>query len=198
MPSKLNYIFITDTKRADIFGTCNALPKGSFVILRDYDLKAREREELGLKLKKICKRRGLKFLVAKDFELAVKLNADGIHLPEFAAKNIPLIRLKKPRWIITASAHNSKSIFDSLKKGACYVLLSPIFKTESHPEINATTPIKARNMAKNMVNRVYGLGGISQNNVKTLQTLEFAGVAGISGIKNCVLPATVSAAKGTK
>jgi len=71
--------FITDQQAVPApEGVISRLPRGSAVILRDYDHPARE--ELGAALAAICRERGHIFLVAGDVDVAEKLTADGIHL----------------------------------------------------------------------------------------------------------------------
>src|SRR5258708_34107933 len=74
-------IFMTDENRiADPVGAAEVLPKGAAVILRHTDpaMRAKHAEALA----RLAARRGLLLLIANDPELAMRVDADGLHLPE--------------------------------------------------------------------------------------------------------------------
>ncbi len=161
------------------------LPRNSGIILRDYDLSFEKRLALGLVLKKICIGGKISLLVAKDPELAIKLGADGIHMPEYLIGEIHKWRAKKPNWIITASAHCRRAVKSAIMEGADAVLISPIFKTSSHPEK------KPLGISRSMtyiytVNRhiaAYALGGVDASHAKALRMAGYKGFAGISWVR---------------
>ena len=178
----MHIILITDTKKIDPIAAASRLPINSWVILRDYDLSFEERYQLGIQLKKICIQKKLKLLVAKDSLLATKLNADGMHFPEFMIPKISFWRNKKPQWIITAATHCHKSCRDAIIYGADSVLISPIFKTISHPDKKPIGALIARKIAGKYHKKAHGLGGVTRTNAKTLQVLGFYGFSAVSGL----------------
>jgi thiamine-phosphate pyrophosphorylase len=194
----MHIIFITDSKKVDALKIASSLPQNSWIILRDYDLGFDERYQLGLQLKKICTTRKLKLLVAKDISLAIRLNADGMHFPEFMISKISFWRTKKANWIITASAHNYPACRKAALYGATSILISPIYKTGSHPGKKPLGRLPGAKIAGQYVKKAHGLGGLMHKNAKTLQSLGFTGFATISGLQNCGYDATVSSPKGTK
>ena len=78
------------------------------IIYRNYNIA--NDENLILKIKKFCKKRGICFYLANEIKLAIKLNLDGVYLPSFN-KNLLIncIKLKKSFRVI-GSAHNIKEI----------------------------------------------------------------------------------------
>lgn len=160
------------------------LPKGSGVILRDYDHPAREK--LGAALAKICRDRNIIFLVAQDAELGIKLEADGVHLPERCMDWATDIRASYPHWMITASCHDRSSIMraEALPVNAC--LIAPVFPTYSHPETfsgQAATlglsGVQDMTAATNLP--LYALGGVTNENARQLIGSGVVGIAAIRG-----------------
>jgi thiamine-phosphate pyrophosphorylase len=180
--AKPHIILITDSKRVDPIAAASRLPKNSWVILRDYDLNFEERYQLGLALKKICIQRKLKLLVAKDSALAIKLNADGMHFPEFMISKISFWRNKKPSWTITAATHNHKACRNAILAGADSILISPVFKTSSHPDKKPLECHAAKKIAGKYHKKAHGLGGVSHKNAKQLQAIGFYGFSSISNL----------------
>ena len=174
-------IFITDSAKFDPIPTCRKLPKNSIVILRDYDLEPIKRLELAKTLKKICQRRKLLFLVGKTPELAIKVKANGMHLPEFMIGQLPKIRQNQPNWLVTAASHSHKSSYKAQKLGADAVLISPVYKTNSHPNTKPLGIHKAKKLqATHIFN--YALGGCKLRHLNQLKSVNFQGIACISGL----------------
>ena len=72
------YYFLNKFKTNNI----DRLDKQTIVIYRNYRSKAID-QELILKLKKYCKKKGIKFYLSNDIKLAIKLDLDGAYLPSF-------------------------------------------------------------------------------------------------------------------
>ena len=56
--------------------------KQTVIIYRNYSSKIIN-EELILKIKKYCKKRGIKFYLSNNIKLSIKLNLDGAYIPSF-------------------------------------------------------------------------------------------------------------------
>ena len=106
---------MTDHGRlSDPVSTASTLPTGSAIILRDYGMKCRE--ALGRELMIVCRRRRFRLLVAGDWRLAWKLDAHGLHLPEWQLRRM-MVWKPKPGWLITASAHSKEALVLAAKLG---------------------------------------------------------------------------------
>lgn len=175
LPSAL---FLTDRARCpDPLGVASRLPVGTGVILRDYDFP--EREQLAERLGKVCSQRDLVYLVAGDPQLAAKYGAHGLHLPE---RQIGSYRAcdRGPGMLLTVSTHSAKAVARAAAIDADAVLLSPIFKTASHPDAE---PLGVERFSEIMGKAnlpVYALGGLNKENLATIpQSKRLAGYAGI-------------------
>ncbi len=181
MPS---LIFITDQSAQPYpEQIIDKLPEYAMVILRDYDHE--NRVELAEALAYMCKQKNIKFLVAGDIFLALRIKADGIHLPQFMISKLSTIKKENTDLIVSVSCHDIESANFAQQNGADLILVAPVFATKSHmntfEDANLTLGIEG---LKRICDRskipVYALGGI---NAETAVSLECTGVAGIAAIR---------------
>ena len=166
--------------------TIRKLPTESAIIFREYNLSEQKRQELAVKIQKICKKFNHKLIIGKDFNLAKKIRADGYHFSDQDFANIKshdssLINYKKTRrnFITSLACHDLNCTKKAEKTNVDLIFLSPIFPTKSHP--NAKTKglfdlVRASNLTSNPV---FALGGINEQNLKQVEKLNIAGFAGI-------------------
>lgn len=171
-------ILITDAQRLpDPAGAAERLPSGSAVLLRDYNLAARE--ALAYRLAEVARRRGLKLLIAGDAALAIRVGAAGIHLPEARAGEARRWRHRR-QWLITVAAHSRQALHQAAMCGADAALLSPVFATASHPDARPLGLEGFNLLAAQAGLPVYALGGIAPNNAARLLRGRAAGIAAIT------------------
>ncbi|WP_417827390.1 thiamine phosphate synthase [Thalassospira sp.] len=179
-------VLMTDDKRLpDPEPAIRALPGDSMVIFRHYDHPMRA--ELGACLRTICRARGILFLVADDVSLALRLQADGLHFPEYRALSDPGIYRRIPDHLLRTSAcHHGQTIRHLAQlprqNRPDGVLISPVFATKSHPDsaylgLQHLSKMSLLCHAHDM--QPIALGGIDGRNVGTLRTCAIASVAGI-------------------
>ena len=183
-------LYMTDEIRApNPIPDINNLIPGSGVIFRHYNIKSRF--ELGDKVKHECRKNGCLFIVAGDASLAVKLNADGLHLPEYLAINPPIkTRLwrQKPYKILTAAAHCQTSLMTCIALRVDAALLSPVFPTNSHLNHTNLGVLKFQKLAEQAKIGVYALGGVNNKNAIRLIHSPAIGIAGNSAIHKHRIP----------
>lgn len=176
-------VLMTDSRRLpDPLAAAARMPPGSAVILRHYD--APDRKALAVRLKQVCRRRGIRLLIAGDARLAAVVGADGLHLPEYmVARRGPSWRLwRRPGWLVTAAAHGDRALFRAARAGADAALLSPVFATASHPGERTLGPLRFTGLAVRAPLPVYALGGLDAAGARRLGGAPLAGFAGIGGI----------------
>ena len=123
---------------------------------------------IGKKIKQICKKNNVKFLVNDNPELSKKLNADGCHLGQ---KDMSITEARKiiGNKIIGITCHNSINLAKTAIKGkADYIAFGAFFSTKTKKvKYRATTNIlnKAKKLTKIPI---VAIGGIDTNNYKKL------------------------------
>ncbi len=158
----------------------NILRKGvRMVQLREKDLKGRELYKLALKVRELTSRYGALLLINERFDIAVAVEADGVHLPE---SSFPPSVVKKlyPEMIVGFSAHSLESAEYANREGADFITLSPIFKTSSHPEARPIGTLKLREISRRVNIPIYALGGVTWDRIKLCYKNGAYGVAGIT------------------
>jgi len=171
---KTKYYFIDnfDTKNID------KVDKQTVVIFRNYELKKKD-EVLLLKIKKICKKKKLKFYLSNNIKLALKLNLDGAYIPSFNKSFNHLNYSLKKEFEIIGSAHNINEIRAKEIQRVKKIFISSLFKmNKNYLGINKFKLICA--LTKK---RTVALGGISKKNIKKLRLVNSPDFAGISYFK---------------
>src|SRR5690606_2973195 len=96
-------VLMTDDRNADWQAAARRLPRGGLVVVRARSEGARL--ALAQRLGGIAP-----LLIADDPELAARIGAAGLHLPEARMREAPHWRAAHPDWIITASAHSLRAL----------------------------------------------------------------------------------------
>ena len=172
-------LFLTDQDRCeDPFAVASRLPQGTGVILRDY--RHPQRADLAQRLAAICNQRNLVFLVGGDPRLAGTVGARGLHLPERLIDRFEFDDLG-PGMLLTVAAHSRQAMMRAAEIGADAILLSPLFRTASHPHIEPLGLCRFTALVQESKVPVYALGGLTKKNIRALPHSErLAGYAGIS------------------
>lgn len=174
-------ILMTDHIRLPDPGpSMRALPPGSAVIFRHYDDPLKE--ETAKRLRHIARDHKLVFLVAGDADLAVRLAADGCHLPEHMVHLAASLKAQHPEMVITATAHSATALAAAEEAQVDAVLLSPVFATESHPGAETLGVASLRHMTAGTSLPIYALGGITHETAPLLVNSGIAGLAAIGAL----------------
>ena len=149
--------------------------KETIIIYRNYTSTKINIDKI-LKLKKLLKKRGNKFLLANNIRLALKLGLDGIYIPSFNKKFDHLSYSFHPNFIIIGSAHNLKEIrIKELQKVQSIFISSLFKKNRNYLGLN-----KFKIISKYTKKNVVALGGVTKENSKKLKLINISKFAGIS------------------
>ncbi len=126
-------VLVTDDKRLpDPTDAIKSLPQKSAVLFRHYD--DPDRADHLAKWAGLARDHGHAVWVAKDVDLARRLNADMLHMPENLMDEITAIQNSHRHMKISAAAHSADAVMKAAKLSVDAVLISPIFSTRSHPD----------------------------------------------------------------
>lgn len=165
-------VLMTDDRKADWVRAARALPRGGMAVVRARD--AERRLALAQSLVGLAP-----LLIADDPELAARIGAAGLHLPEARMREASHWRAAHPGWIITSAAHSLRSLMHAHQLDA--VFLSPVFASGSHKDARPLSPVRAAFIAGHAPVPVYALGGITPRNAALLGPA-FSGIAAISSL----------------
>ena len=135
---------------------------------------------IGRKIKKICKKYKVKFLVNDDPRLAKKLNADGCHLGQ---KDMNILKARKilGNKIIGITCHNSVNLAKkAIEDGANYLAFGAFYSSKTKI-VKYKADLKILRWAKKITTTpIVAIGGIKLSNYKKL-LLNKANFLAISG-----------------
>ena len=157
-----------------------SLGKVSFFQLRLKNETNSNKLIIGEKIKKICKKYKIKFLINDDPLLAKKLNADGCHLGQ---KDMGIIKARKilKNKIIGVTCHNSIGLAKSaIKAGADYLAFGAFFSSKTKTVKYKASLTILKSVKKITSLSIVAIGGINLNNYKKL-LLNKANFLAISG-----------------
>ena len=142
--------------------------KVSFFQMRLKKYPFKQKILIGKKIRQICKKNNVKFLVNDDPLLAKKINADGCHLGQ---KDKDIIEARKiiGNKIIGITCHNSIKLAKyAIKNKASYLAFGAFFLTKTK-RVRHKATIKILNKAKKLTNTpLVAIGGINSFNYKNL------------------------------
>ena len=123
---------------------------------------------IGKRIKKICKKYKVKFLINDDPLLAKKLNADGCHLGQ---KDMDLTKARKilKNKIIGITCHNSITLAKSaIENGANYLAFGAFYSSKTKI-VKYKASLKILKSVKKITSLpIVAIGGIKLNNYKKL------------------------------
>ena len=168
LPRKYYFINKFDTNNI------GKLDKNTGIILRNYTAKINVNSIISLK--KFCKKKGYKFFLSNNVQLALNLNLDGAYIPSFNNDTKHLAFSIKKKFLMLGSAHNNKQIKLKERQLVKIIFISSIFKkNKNYLGVN-----KFKLLSRLTNNKVIALGGVSNKNLKKLKLLNCFGFAGIS------------------
>lgn len=157
-----------------------SLKKTEFFQLRLKKTSEKKIELIGKKIKKICKKYKVKFLINDDPYLAKKLNADGCHLGQ---KDTDMITARKilGKKIIGVTCHNSISLAKkALDQKANYLAFGAFYSSKTK-KVKYKANVSVLKKIKKITNKpIVAIGGINNKNYKNL-LLNNANFLAISG-----------------
>ena len=157
-----------------------SLKKTKFFQLRLKKTSEKKIKLIGKKIKKICKKYKVKFLINDDPYLAKKLNVDGCHLGQ---KDTDIITARKilGKKIIGVTCHNSISLAKkALDQKANYLAFGAFYSSKTK-KVKYKANVSVLKEIKKITNKpIVAIGGINNKNYKNL-LLNNANFLAISG-----------------
>ena len=173
-PNKIHNSFYRDLNKV------LKLNKVSFFQLRLKKYSFNQKLIIGKKIKKICKKYKVKFLINDNVILTKKLDAEGCHLGQ---KDMPISDAKKllGKKIIGITCHNSLNLAKkAISNNADYLAFGAFFPTKTKRVSYKANTIILKKVKKITNTPIVAIGGINLNNYKKL-LLNKANFLAISG-----------------
>ena len=154
--------------------------KVSFFQLRLKSYSQNKKIIIGKKIKNICKKNNVKFIINDDPLLALKLDADGCHLGQ-KDMNIKMAKKILGKKIIGITCHNSMNLAKKAIKAKADYIAFGAFNQSKTKKTKYTASVKILKKVKKFTKTpIVAIGGINDNNYKNL-LLNNANFLAISG-----------------
>lgn len=174
-------LFFTDpTRVSNPEAVAERLPRGAGIVFRAFG--AEDAVDRGRRLRAVADARGLLLLAGAIAGLAEGIGADGLHMPQAGAADIPRLRAEHGRWLITAAAHDAEAVRRAQRAGADAVVISPVFPSNS-PSAGAPLGIEGlTTLVAATTLPVYALGGVRAHTVAALADSGIVGIAAVEAL----------------
>lgn len=179
-------LFFTDPERTPRpWETAARLPIGSGVVFRHFGRS--DAYDTAMRLREATARRDVLLLIGLDAELAERIRADGVHLPERALDQANALSLAQPNWRLTGAVHGLAALEHATDLDA--VVISPLFQAGGASSAKPPLGLEGvRGLIKASDRPVYALGGIDGGNAWSLIGSGVCGLAGIAAIQSAFGP----------
>lgn len=139
--------------------------------------------EVGRYIRSVTLQNKVTFIVNDRVDLALALEADGIHVGQ---QDIPVQVVRKlvgPDMIVGASAGTTEEARKAERDGASYIGVGPVFPTETKKDARSPRGLDLLAEIKNSTKLpVYGIGGIKIENAGMVVRAGADGVAVVSAV----------------
>ena len=182
-----------------ICGTTTCLGKNLYTVVEDAlkggitlfqfrekgkgSLEGEEKLELAIKLKNLCKKYNVPFIVNDDIELALEIDADGVHVGQDDL-GVDEIRKLMPNKIIGLSIGNEEELKQSKVEYVDYVGVGPVYVTQSKDDAGGAIGYEGLELMKKLLPQMplVSIGGIQTQHIKDVMKTNVDGVSIISAI----------------
>ena len=135
-----------------------------------------------IKMKELCKKYGVPFLINDNVEIAIKCEADGVHVGQEDMEVSKVRKLVGDKMIIGVSVQSVEEALYSVKNGADYLGVGAMFSTSTKLDANVISFETLKNICNAVNIPVVAIGGIGKNNIMKLAGSKVNGVALVSAI----------------
>ena len=183
----LSLYLVTDRhclRGRDFYGAVEeALRAGVTLLqLREKELGMEELLAEGEKVKALCRKYKVPFLVDDNVEAAKILGADGVHLGQEDEAIQKARAVLGQEAIIGISAHNLEEALEAQAQGADYLGVGALYPTGSKKDASVLAPGRFREIIQAVQIPVVGIGGIHEAQLDQVMDQGAAGCAMISAI----------------
>jgi len=146
-------------------------------------LEGKEKLELAVKIQDLCKKYNVPFIVNDDIELALEIDADGVHVGQDDL-GVDEIRKLMPNKIIGLSIGNEEELKQSKVEYVDYVGVGPVYVTQSKDDAGGAIGYEGLELMRKLLPQMplVAIGGIQTQHIKGVMKTNVDGVSIISAI----------------
>ena len=165
----------------------------TFLQVREKDLDANTFEAEAAKLKDLCARYKVPYVVNDSVEIALTIDADGVHVGQSDIKGRDIRSMIGPERILGISAGTVEEAVAAENAGADYIGVGAVFGTSTKKNARNLTMEKLKEINSSVSIPVVAIGGINGKNLMELCGSGVDGVAVVSAIFSAEDPGKATA-----
>lgn len=154
----------------------------TFVQLREKNLDTEQFLEEARKIRELCSQYHIPFVVNDNVEIAMAVDADGVHVGQNDMEAGDVRAKLGPHKIIGVTAKTVEQALLAEQRGADYLGVGAVFHTTSKADAREITHETLQEICSAVHIPVVAIGGISQENILQLSGSGISGIAVISAL----------------
>ena len=154
----------------------------TFLQLREKELDDETFFEEAVRIKKMAREYNVPFVINDNVDIAVKMDADGVHVGQSDMQADDVRALIGPDKILGVSAQTVEQALMAQEKGADYLGVGAVFPTGSKDDADEVSFETLKDICDAVSIPVVAIGGITYENTSELKGSGICGIAVISAI----------------
>ncbi|MBD1938537.1 thiamine phosphate synthase [Microcoleus sp. FACHB-68] len=188
------HLYLVTSPSEHLFPVVEAALQGGLTLVQYRDKNADDGERLrnAQKLCKLCRRYGALFLVNDRVDLALAVEADGVHLGQ---QDVPIALARQmlgPQRLIGRSTTNPEEMQRAIQEGADYIGVGPVYETPTKAGKAAAGFDYIRYATNHSPIPWFAIGGIDMNNLNDVLNAGADRVAVVRAIMQAEQPTLVT------
>jgi thiamine-phosphate pyrophosphorylase len=187
-------LYLVTSPTENLLETVEAALRGGLTLVQYRDKTADDRTKLHLarQLCHLCHRYGALFIVNDRVDLALAVDADGVHLGQ---DDLPLPLARKllgSQRLIGQSTHQPDDLHRAISEGADYIGVGPVYETPTKAGRPAAGLDYVRYAADHATIPWFAIGGIDATNLPEVLAAHAPGIAVVRAIMQAEHPTLVT------
>ena len=154
----------------------------TFLQLREKNLDEEAFYQEALEIKKLCKEKRVPFIINDNVDVALRCDADGVHVGQSDMEAQDVRAKLGPDKIIGVSARMVEQAVKAEKMGADYLGVGAVFSTSTKLDAREVSWDTLKEICETVSIPVVAIGGITADNLSQLAGTGVDGVAVVSAI----------------
>ncbi|MBD2181780.1 thiamine phosphate synthase [Planktothrix sp. FACHB-1355] len=189
-----SHLYLVTSESENLFAVVEAALQGGLTLVqyRDKDADDDVRVETAQKLRQLCRRYEALFIVNDRVDLALAVDADGVHLGQ---QDLPIAMARQllgPHRIIGRSTTNPDEMRRAIAEGADYIGVGPVYETPTKIGKAAAGLEYVRYAAQNASVPWFAIGGIDPTNLNDVLSAGAERIAAVRAIMEAEQPTLVT------
>ncbi|WP_315786491.1 thiamine phosphate synthase [Fischerella sp. JS2] len=189
-----SHLYLVTSPTDKLLEIVEAALKGGLTLVqyRDKNVDDAVRLQQAQKLRQLCHTYNAIFIINDRVDIALAVDADGVHLGQ---QDMPITvarQLLGPHRIIGRSTTNADEMQRAIKEGADYIGVGPVYETPTKEGKPAAGLEYVSYVAKNCSIPWFAIGGIDPNNINDVIDAGAKRVAVVRGIMQAEQPTLVT------